>query len=241
MRIYDPLIFKIEELFAGITPRKLSLTSSWKEERGKVFVFPEDAALELGGDEPSSYVVAYTSNPDLVKEDEAELIGEDANTLRGNAPFAHLVFIRLKANTPESEQECYRILRDIEYQRYQVKPEGYMVRVNTNEIKEGGRLSKDATNRGFSFCDLAASYAQHYHSNPYVEAVRQIFITDPRFPWAQLKEFASLNEGITLTLDHILKTLKMDCRVCSFKSICDTVEGMREIHQQEKDNDKANK
>jgi hypothetical protein len=236
MRLYDPLIQKVLTLVQGGASKELPLVSSWKEAKSKTFIFPEDSAVELGGDEPSSYLIAYTSSSLLVPQDSLTLVGADIPAIPAHSPFARIALVLLEDEKSEvSEQESYRILRDIEYRRYQVNPEGYVVRVNTNEIKEGGRLAKSALKAGFSFQDLGVLFLKQYHQDPHVKAVRQIFITDPAFPFAQLKELASLNEGITVTLDHILKTLKMDCRSCSFKSICDTVEGMREVHLSEQE------
>ena len=59
------------------------------------------------------------------------------------------------------------------------------------------------------------------------------YFTDPTFDFATFAQVAKFNEGITVTLDHILKNLKMDCATCSFKDICDTIEGMRDIHKRE--------
>lgn len=72
-----------------------------------------------------------------------------------------------------------------------------------------------------------------YKQDENVKAVKQIFITDPSFDFDTFAGVAKLNEGITVTLDHILKNLKMDCNVCSFKEICDTIEGMRDVHKRE--------
>ena len=37
-------------------------------------------------------------------------------------------------------------------------------------------------------------------------------------------------DKITLTLNHIMDGLATDCSVCSFKQVCDEVEGMKELH-----------
>ncbi len=60
-----------------------------------------------------------------------------------------------------------------------------------------------------------------------------VHITGPTFDFKTFEQTAKLNEGITVTLDHILKNLKMDCATCSFKDICDTIEGMRDVHKRE--------
>lgn len=73
-------------------------------------------------------------------------------------------------------------------------------------------------------------FIKSYRKNPNVEAVKLIFITDPKFPYQDLEVQAKRAEQITRAIDHILKNLAMDCNVCSLKQICDEVEGMKELH-----------
>lgn len=235
MRLFDPLIQKAQGLLEGRRYHELPPGTTWSVSASKAFIFPEDSAVELGGEKPSAYFVAYSDSPSFEKEDKTFLLGADLPALKGEVPFAHLVLIHLKPLEEANDQELYRILRNIEYARYHVFPEGFSLRVNTNELKEGGRLSKQAAEKGFSFADLGARFAELYHQDPHVDGVRQFFISDPSFPYEELRKLSSLSEGITLTLDHILKNLKMDCQTCSYKSICDTVEGMKELHQKERE------
>ena len=69
-----------------------------------------------------------------------------------------------------------------------------------------------------------------FHSNPKIEAVKLVFITDPDFNYAALEKEIKLSEGITKTIDHILKNATMDCGSCSLQEICDEVEGLKELH-----------
>lgn len=172
----------------------------------------------------------------LVEKDEILLRGKDIKDLSGDVPFARIAIILLDENSEQSfdkEQKVYRVLRDIEYKRYKVNPDGYMIRVNTNLLREGGRVSKSAKANGLSFSDVGTILKDAYKQDKNVKAVKQIFITDPSFDFATFSQVAKLNEGITVTLDHILKNLKMDCATCSFKDICDTIEGMRDVHKRE--------
>lgn len=75
------------------------------------------------------------------------------------------------------------------------------------------------------------SFLSQFKKEQHVRYVRQIFITDPSFPYNKLLKLSQESEGITVALDHIMKKLKMDCRTCSFKDICDEIEGMRELHK----------
>lgn len=236
MKLYDSTIQKSLEL-AGSELKSLPVSSSWKNLDEKVFLFHDDGAVELGATgKDSGYLIAYTTDEKLVEKDEILLRGKDIKDLSGDVPFARIAIILLDENSEQSfdkEQKVYRVLRDIEYKRYKVNPDGYMIRVNTNLLREGGRVSKSAKVNGLSFSDVGTILKGAYKQDKNVKAVKQIFITDPSFDFAAFSQVAKLNEGITVTLDHILKNLKMDCATCSFKDICDTIEGMRDVHKRE--------
>lgn len=233
MKLYDSTIKKSLEL-AGSQLTPLSQTSSWKNLNEKVFIFPDDSAVELGAsDKDSSYLIAYTTDENLVNKDEILLRGKDIKDLKGDEPFARIAILLIDDSKHQDEQKIYRFLRDIEYKRYKVNPDGYMIRVNTNQLREGARVSKAAVKKGISFADVGKILQDAYKQDENVKAVKQIFITDPGFDFETFAGVAKLNEGITVTLDHILKNLKMDCNTCSFKDICDTIEGMRDIHKRE--------
>lgn len=233
MKLYDSTIKKSLELVGSqLTP--LFQNSSWKNLNEKVFIFPSDSAVELGAsDKDSSYLIAYTTDENLVNKDEILLRGKDIKDLKGDEPFARIAILLIDDSKHQDEQKIYRFLRDIEYKRYKVNPDGYMIRVNTNQLREGARVSKAAVKKGISFADVGKILQDAYKQDENVKAIKQIFITDPDFDFETFAGVVKLNEGITVTLDHILKNLKMDCNTCSFKDICDTIEGMRDIHKRE--------
>lgn len=233
MKLYDSTIKKTLEL-VGSHLAPLSPSSTWKNLDEKAFIFPGDSAVELGAtDKESSYLIAYTTDKSLVDKDEMFLVGKDICQLKGDEPFARIAILLIDDSKHQDEQKIYRFLRDIEYKRYKVNPDGYMIRVNTNQLREGARVSKAAVKKGISFADVGKILQDAYKQDENVKAVKQIFITDPSFDFDTFAGVAKLNEGITVTLDHILKNLKMDCNVCSFKEICDTIEGMRDVHKRE--------
>ena len=71
---------------------------------------------------------------------------------------------------------------------------------------------------------------EQFHKNSRIVGVKLIFITDPGFPFSELKEAVRETERITKTMDHILKSGMTDCGSCSLKKVCEEVEGMRELH-----------
>ena len=70
MKLYDSTISKSLEL-AGSELKSLPVSSSWKNLDEKVFLFPDDGAVELGATgQNSSYLIAYTTDKKLVQKDE---------------------------------------------------------------------------------------------------------------------------------------------------------------------------
>ncbi len=237
MNLYDSLIKEALKLFEGKEMISFPLESSFPSQKQKEFIFPEDAQVELGGMKDSSYFMGYTSNSDYIQKDEILLLGKDLSSLPKETPFAHLSFFLIDEEG-KKDQDIYRLFRNLEYSRYKVSPIGFMLRINTNSLKEGGRVSKKAVQKGISFKDIGMSFLQEYKKEKSLRHVKQIFVTDPSFDYKKLLSLQKEAEGITVAFDHVLKTLKMDCRTCSFKEICDTVEGMREMHQKELDGNK---
>ena len=121
MKLYDSTISKSLEL-AGSELKSLPVSSSWKNLDEKVFLFPDDGAVELGATgQNSSYLIAYTTDKKLVQKDEILLRGKDIKDLSGDVPFARIAIILLDENAEQNfdkEQKVYRILRDVEYKRY---------------------------------------------------------------------------------------------------------------------------
>lgn len=231
MKVFDESIKNTLSLLSSYQKKALSSSRDYPLKKEKVFIFSDEALVSLGArGYESSYLTAYTSNGDLVKSDEIYLIGKDILELKGNCSFAHIVLLRLE-DDDKKEQELYQMLRNIEYERYKMNPVGYMIRVNTNELREGALISKEAFENNLSFADIGSLFLKAYKKRPEVKAVNQYFITDPNFDYKSLRALSKSNEGIVVALDHIMKKLAMDCNTCSFKSICDEVEGMREIHK----------
>ena len=69
-----------------------------------------------------------------------------------------------------------------------------------------------------------------FRKNPCVRAVQLFYITQEDFDYQALSRYTKEAERITKTIDHIAKTSLMDCRSCSLKSVCDEVEGLKDLH-----------
>jgi len=232
MELYNPLIKKTEELLAGNTPKTwaYSPSSCWTDHGSSELVLQSDSAYELGAmGLGSANYICPTSSASLVDKDEVLLYGPDMPEIRSNTAFARIVLIRVGVMDGDDE-EIYRALKDIEFCKYHVYPEGYMVRMSPESYRKQVRVSKQAVKRGINFRAIGNSYIAKYKENPNVLNVKVIFITDPKVNFDALRVSAKMADDITSTLTHILEGLPTDCSVCQLKEVCDEVEGMKELH-----------
>ena len=193
-------------------------------------VLQKDAAYELGASgKGSANYVLFTSSPELVDRDQVLLYGPDLKDIHGDCDFARIVLLRVGVLDGDDEK-VYRTLKDIEFAKYHVNLEGYMVRMSPESYREQVRLSRQAIRKGISFRQVGNSYIKAYKQDENVLNATVIFVTAPGFDYAAMKANAKKASDVTGTLTHILEGLPTDCSVCSLKGICDEVEGMKELH-----------
>ena len=232
MELYNSLIKDTHALLENKAPQVWPYRpgSEWKDIGSSELVLQKDAAYELGASgRGSANYVLFTSSPELVDKDQVLLYGKDLGAISGNVDFARIVLLRVGVLDGDDEA-VYRILKDIEFAKYHVYPEGYMVRMSPENYREQVRVSKQAIRGGISFQKIGASYIKAYKKDPNVLNATVIFITDPSFDFNAMKELAKKSNAVTNTLTHILEGLSTDCSVCALKDICDEVEGMKELH-----------
>ena len=232
MELYNSLIKESNSLLEKGRPRVWEYRpgDAWKDIGSSELVLQKDAAYELGamGKGSANYVL-FTSNPELVDKDQILLYGADLGEIRGDVDFARIVLLRVGLIDGDDEA-VYRTLKDIEFAKYHVYPEGYMVRMSPESYREQVRVSKQALKKGISFKNIGANYITAYKKDPNVLNATVIFVTAPGFDYGAMKKLAKKANDVTGTLTHILEGLPTDCSVCALKDICDEVEGMKELH-----------
>lgn len=231
MELYNHLIKDTEELLKG-TPKTWAYSESakWKDLGVSELVLQKDAAYELGAQgKGSANFVLFTSSAELVSEDKVMLFGRDMGEIHSDCDFARIVLLRIGV-LDDDDEKVYRTLKDIEFAKYHVYPEGYMTRMSPESFREQIRVSKTALRKGISFKNIGMNYISEYKKDPNVIAATVIFITDPGFDYGKLKDMAKKANDITGTLTHILEGLPTDCSVCALKDVCEEVEGMKELH-----------
>ena len=214
MRLYEACFSETERLLRAYPFRSLETDGApWPDGGKNQLIFRGDAACELGGGAlPAVSGMALTDRADLVPRDEILLCGPDLPELHGDVPYARLTLIRVREQEMGEGSRFYQTIRKIEYTRYHVSPEGFMMRISAMSHRESARVGQ--------------SFLQAYHEHPAVEAVKLVFITLPDFPYDEAARVAESGENITKTLDHLLQKVKMDCNICSLKEVCAEVEAL---------------
>ena len=183
MELYNSLIQDTQKILDHGQPKvwDYSERDCWVDIGSSELVMQRDAAYELGaGGKGSANYVLFSSNPDFVSKDQVLLYGPDLREIRGDVDFARIVFLRVGVLDDDNEK-VYRILKDIEFAKYHVYPEGYMVRMSPENYREQVRVSKQAIRKGISFRSIGASYIKAYKKDVNVLNAKVIFITAPGF------------------------------------------------------------
>lgn len=235
MKLYDRIIADTNDTLsrAGEVPVKkypFSGNERWKCEENSEFIMQRDAAAEIGaGGFPSvNYTLVTTS--EVVNADEIYVYGKDISEIKGDCAFARIVILEtMDLEEDKDSEKAFQAIRNLEFVRYHVFPKGYMVRVSAQSNQEQVRVSKAALKNGISFARVGGAYIRKYKAVSGVKNVRIIFITD-RSLVEELMPNADKVDAITRTLTHILDGMPTDCGHCSMKSVCDEVEGMKELH-----------
>lgn len=236
MELYDSLIRKAEALTGASAPRRYAFSPAraWPETKDFELVMLRDAAYELGGSGKSAVnLTCVTTSPKLVEKNEIVVIGPDLGELRGDTPFARLALLRvgdIESDEDDGGEQAFRAIQNIDFVKYHVFPRGYMMRTSSESNREQVRVSRAALKDGMSFERIGNAFLRRYKADPNVLAVKLVFVTAPDADYAGLSECAKNARDVTLTLSKILEGMPADCGSCALKSICDEVEGMRELH-----------
>ena len=143
MELFNSLIQDTKALLEQGSPKAwdYSERDCWHEIGSSELVLQKDAAYEMGaaGKGSANYVL-FTSSPKLVDKDQVLLYGPDLKEIKGDCDFARIVLLRVGVLDDDNDK-VYRILKDIEFAKYHVYPEGYMVRMSP-ENQAGRQLPR---------------------------------------------------------------------------------------------------
>lgn len=232
MNLFDKMIKEIIEHLNFIAPMEAAKLEKpqrpWADVGEHHMILAREMAYELGGQGTLGLSgCLYTTEPILFPQG-VYLYGKDLAQIRQSQSYARLVFIELSAN--DSEEALYRKFREVDYVRYHIHPEGYMARISPVSQREPVRVSQKALKKGIRFADVGDLYLTQYLKIPQVKSVNVIFVTHQAFDYQALEDTLGRAERMTQSLNHIFTGFSMDCDTCGFKTVCDEIEGLRELH-----------
>ncbi len=223
MDFFNSLIAETNNLINGLKRKSFSYEKSgaWQDIGYNEVILQRDTASELEG-------VGFNLVTTESVADEVVVIGEDIPHIHGNRKFARVCVIQVEET--KEQQKAYNLIRKIEYTKYHVFPEGYMIRTTSRSHKEAVRVSEKAVKNGIDFSKVGNLLINKYKENSAVKGVKVIFVTDENADYKAFEEIARKNNDITETLNHVMNSVNFDCDTCKLKPICDEVEGMKELH-----------
>ena len=223
MDFFNSLIAEVNNLIDCLKRKSFSYEKSgaWQDIGYNEVILQRDTAAELEG-------VGFNLITTRSVNDEIVVIGDDIPDIHGNRKFARVCVIQVEET--EEQQKAYNLIRKIEYTKYHVFPEGYMIRTTSRSHKEAVRVSEKAVKNGIDFSKVGNLLINKYKENSAVKGVKVIFVTDENADYKAFEEIARKNNDITETLNHVMNSVNFDCNTCKLKPICDEVEGMKELH-----------
>lgn len=231
MQVYNKVIEETRELLSKYEARtlKVGAKKDWKMLEENEFLLRRDIAFELGiRTKPCTCYNAVTSDKDLVGEDKILLYGPDISEIKEDVPFTRITF--LNVDNIENPDKAYQGIKKLEFARYKIVPEGYMILSSSMENKEQVRVSKKAVKNGLDFATIGNMIIDKYKNEHDVNNVQVIFITEDIPELSELVKQSEKVDEITNAFDHILKNIILDCDLCPLREICDDVEALRQLH-----------
>ncbi len=241
MNVYDGLIRMTRDILKDVSYRELRVNKdvSWNLLDTNEFIMQREVAFELGDRfKPCSVYTCPTSTKELVNEDRIILIGKDLKDIKENTNFSRIVFLNI--DDIENQNKAYIGVKKLDYQRYKMIPEGYMILSSSFENRENIRVSKKAIKKGLSFEILGNLYINHYKKLEGVNNAIIVFIVGDYDFNPELCKLSKYVDEVTDNFDHVLKNVILDCEACPLKAICEDIEELRELHfKQIAERDKA--
>lgn len=233
MRLYQQSITVLQEELQKLPCKELKVEEgNWTVYDQPQLLLKSETAYELGGEEKEAVSgVAFVMEPEEASvKDQILLYGPDLPEIKQDCDYARFAVITLKKETLQSGENAYRLLRKIEYTRYHTHPKGFMMRISASQGREPVRIGKKELSENMTFQRIGNAMLKQYHKHKEVAAVQLIFVTNPSFSYRNARKISAEMEKMTGSMEEVFQKLTMDCGSCSLKEICDTVEGMKELH-----------
>lgn len=229
MELYDKLI---KDIFAAAGEGR---TFAYDEKKAcgmtdaGTLILSKETAFEYGAPPlPAVNTVLFTTDESI--KDEVRLTGKDIGETSADTPYARVTVVSLRREALPEDDRLYQCLKDIEFAKYRVHPEGCLLRQSPESKREQLRVGKKAAESGLSLENIGCGFIKEYKKDPLIKAVTVLFITEKAFDYKNLIALAAKANTVTQSLNRILDGLEISCDTCELKSVCDEVEGLRQLH-----------
>ena len=142
MKFFDSLIRETETLLASFSKQVFSRTFPWKDAEQNQMILLRDTAFELEG--VGFNLVTSAEIPDGIL-----LVGDDLDSIRENRQFARISLVQIQDGS--NDQSEYNLIKKMDYVKYHIFPEGFMMRSTSRSHLEAVRISKAAIQNGINF------------------------------------------------------------------------------------------
>lgn len=202
MQVYDKVIEKTRELLKPFPAKELNRNhaKSWNLLKENEFLLQKEVAFELGiRSQPSTCYQAVTSSKELISEDQILLYGPDLPEIKKSVPFTRITWIQI--DPIEDQDKAYQRIKKLEFAKFKIIPEGYMMLSSSMDQKEQVRVSKKAVKKGLDFATVGNLMIQRYKEEFQVKHVQILFITRELPVIGQLMEQGKKVDEITNAFD----------------------------------------
>ncbi|MCT4543670.1 MAG: hypothetical protein N4A63_09025 [Vallitalea sp.] len=231
MKVYDKVIKDTIDILKDYeyTELKINKNVKWNCLKNNEFLLEREVAFELGHRiNPCTVYNCLTSNDKLINQDRILLYGKDLDEIKENSNFSRITFMNV--DNVQDPNKAYIEIKRLEYERFKLIPEGYMILSSSLKNRENVRVSKKAIKARINFEIIGNLFINHYKKIGGVNNVWMIFIVGD-YPYIENLVNKSYEvDAITNAFDHILKNVIVDCKVCPLNIICEDVEALRELH-----------
>lgn len=110
----------------------------------------KEVAFELGSRwQSSTCYQALTSSKELLPEDKILLYEQDLPEIKKNVPFARITWVQI--DPIEDQDKAYQKIEKLEFAKFKIIPEEYMMLSSSMDQKEQVRVSKKAIKSRLDF------------------------------------------------------------------------------------------
>jgi len=203
---------------------------SWPKGGARNIVLKEDLGLELGSPQMESVsCLLWTHDISAIKDGTITLLGPDFPESMGqNLPFGKVVLAGVEGFTQDN---AYDLHKDLDFLRYSIDMEGFMMRSVSQYLREWCRISAEAIRRGFSARILGSALIGLFRERPFVKSVEVIYVTSSPADVVRLREITAPAERIIAAMNKMAQEMDFECSSCDYRDVCDEADGLKGMRE----------